>query len=84
MSATSQESVLAAITPHAEHEVFVCVSMLAASLYNLIATPEPMAADLRAVHALQGIFDDIPGITEELYDALSELRAWAAYFAADK
>lgn len=33
---------------------------------------------------LQGVYDDVPGITEELYDALTELRAWAAYFSADR
>jgi hypothetical protein len=33
---------------------------------------------------LQGVFDDVPGLTQELSDQLTELRAWAAYFSADR
>ena len=33
---------------------------------------------------LQGSFDEVPGITEELYNQLAELRAWMAYFYADR
>ena len=44
----------------------------------------PDTAGLRALLTLQGVFDDVPGITEELFDALTELRAWAAYFSADR
>lgn len=33
---------------------------------------------------MQGLFEDVPGITPALYDELTELRAWAAYFSADR
>ena len=33
---------------------------------------------------LQGSFDEVPGLTEELYSQLAELRAWMAYCYADR
>lgn len=45
----------------------------------LVRTMEPSHA-----LPLQGSFDEVPGITEELYNQLTELRAWMAYCYADR
>ena len=45
----------------------------------LVRSMEPSHALL-----LQGSFDGVPGITEELYTQLTELRSWMAYYYADR
>ena len=41
---------------------------------------------MESLHALplQGSFDEVPGITGELHSQLTELRAWMAYYHADR